>query len=659
MILWSVVMVPMVAGGGLWIGPAGWTRRRLAAAAGAALGATCVLAVIAVTLGEQTEYGWGAGLSITLTTGRSASVLAVLVPAVAAGVAIYAAFHEERRGLGRLVGGLVVFVGAMEVLVLADDVLTLLTAWELVGACSWALIAHEWRTTSKVQAAGHAFLATRLGDLGLFVAAGAAFAGGDRSLGYAGLGQLHGAPLHMFVGGVLLAAVAKAGQLPFSPWLFSAMAGPTSVSALLHAATMVAAGAFILVRLHPVLALVGWFTPVTVGIGLCTALVGGVVALAQTHGKKVLAASTSAHYGLMFVAVGAGYPAAALAHLVAHAVVKAGLFMSAGVAGDAAGSYELGRQRLGRVLPGVAVVTFVMSLALAGVPPLGGGWTKEAVISAAGHRGPLVALLTALAGALSAAYALRFQFLAFGRRNGRTRRPERSPTRGETVMLVIFAVVCVMLGALWLPGSDAVVERVTGTVLPAGQSWELAVSLALIAVAAAAVVAADRRDALLDQHQGSPRWLAATEWLALPRFVEVVVVRPTLWSAMWASVHIEPIFDIPTRVLAAPRSARCRSTVPTPVPPFDVPRTAAWVAAADRLVIDAGIRLTVRATEWLAIAGSRRSEHGVDGAVDGVATGVGSAGRSVRRLQTGLAHQYYVLIAATTLVAAIIVAVWR
>src|SRR3546814_2179969 len=133
------------------------------------------------------------------------------------------------------------------------------------------------------------------------------------------------------------------------------MAGPTSVSALRHAAAMVAAGAYLLARLHPMLGHAPAFAGAVIAVGLTTAVAGGLVALLQNHAKKLLAASTSAHFGLMFVAVGAGYPGVAVLHLVAHAGFKALLFLAAGVAGEHAGCYALDRDRLGRALPVMTV----------------------------------------------------------------------------------------------------------------------------------------------------------------------------------------------------------------------------------------------------------------------------------------------------------------
>src|SRR5699024_3437171 len=141
--------------------------------------------------------------------------------------------------------------------------------WELVGACSWALIGHHWRDITNPRAGLYAFVMTRFGDLGLFLAAMAAFAG-TGSFAYTALAQLDVPLLHLLVFGLLLSAADKSGQIPFAPWLFGAMAGPPSVSALLHSATMVSAGAYLLARLQPVLDRVEWFAPTTMTIGLTT-----------------------------------------------------------------------------------------------------------------------------------------------------------------------------------------------------------------------------------------------------------------------------------------------------------------------------------------------------------------------------------------------------
>ncbi len=321
------------------------------------------------------------------------------MPLVALPIVAYAGFHElsddasGRAGHGgaRLLALIVAFVGAMQWLVLANDLLTLLIAWELIGACSWALIGYRWGETEVTRQALTAFLTTRCGDLGLYIAAAAVFAGSG-GFGYADLAALDGALLDVAVAGIVLAAAAKSAQLPFSAWLFAAMAGPVPVSALLHAATLVAAGLYLLARLQPILDGVAWFAPLVIALGLATALAGALTAICQGHAKKLLAASTSSQYGLMWLAVGAGFPAVALVHFVAHAFMKAGLFLSAGLAAHESGSYQLAGMRLGRRLPGVAATTLISSLALAGMIPLGSAWSKEQIASAASQQAVWLAL---------------------------------------------------------------------------------------------------------------------------------------------------------------------------------------------------------------------------------------------------------------------------
>ncbi len=351
--LWSLALVPALAAPALLFVPA--RRAALSAAAGAALAVTLALAGLAPWAGWSGAYVWSDALVLTADLSPVSAAVAVLVPVIALPIALYAASHEAGQGLPRLLALMLLFVGGMELLVIAGDFLTLLIGWEIVGACSWALIGHRYDEIEPPQAGVYAFVTTRLGDLGLFIAAFAAYAGAG-SFAFDGLPALSPAALQVVAFGVLVSAAAKSGQIPFSPWLFRAMAGPTSVSALLHAATMVAAGAYLLARLGPALSQADGFATTAIVTGLATALAGGVVAVLQLHAKKLLAASTSAQYGLMFAAVGAGWPGVAVLHLVAHAGFKALLFLSAGIAGERAGTFSLDRMALGRALPWTAAL---------------------------------------------------------------------------------------------------------------------------------------------------------------------------------------------------------------------------------------------------------------------------------------------------------------
>ena len=632
------VWLPVVTGVALalWRGA---SRRALGVAATASLTVVLVVAAWAAVWQPSAVVPWGAGLQLRLDVAGISRLPIVLVPVVALAVTAYAAAHEEHTGLPRLVGLLVAFVGAMELVLLAGDLLSLLIGWELVGAVSWGLIAHAWRTDAPAHAA-HAFNATRAGDLGLFVAAGVTFAA-TGGLGFSDVAIVDGGAAHALAAGVLLAAVAKSAQVPFAPWLFSAMAGPTSASALLHSATMVAAGAYLLARLQPILDTVGWFGPTTVTIGLLTALAGGVVAAIQDDAKELLAASTSAQYGFMLVAVGTGYPAIAIAHLVAHGLAKALLFLSAGVAISATGTRQLAAMGLGRRLPVMTWLTAAGALALAAVPPLGMAWTKDGVVAAAAHGGMWLALLVLAAGGLSAHYAARFQLLAFGRPRDRQHAAlAHRPGAIEHAAVGALATLGLLLGVLWLPAGEEVLAVVTGGTLPPRAPWELAASLATIAVAGYAAVVLRRRGRLAHAAP-SPRRRAAADWLGLPAATRAAVVTPALAAARAAARFDDRVLDGPARGVAAGGRALARS-----------------LRRGDDQVVDAGVRGVAALAAWTAGMLDRIAELGVDGTVTGLARLVGVAGRDSRRVQTGKAHTYYAMIAVGTVLLIALTAVW-
>ena len=240
--------------------------RLLGPVAVAALLSTFLLGVLAAATEPAARLAWSPAIELTLAVSGFGRVMVVLVPLVATPIVAYAAATEP-EGRTRLLALLLVFVSAMLLLVVAGDFVTLLLGWELVGATSWALIGHGWRDRANTEAGTQAFLTTRLGDLGLYVAAGATLAA-TGSFAFDGVGVAASPWREIIAGGVVLAAVAKSAQVPFSPWLFAAMAGPTPVSALLHSATLVAAGAYLLIRLSPALSAVWWFLPVIAIVGV-------------------------------------------------------------------------------------------------------------------------------------------------------------------------------------------------------------------------------------------------------------------------------------------------------------------------------------------------------------------------------------------------------
>jgi NADH-quinone oxidoreductase subunit L len=606
----------------------GRSRRALGApAVGVTLFVLAVAAVLVATRIGSSEFRWSPQFALSVDLVGFGRVMAILVPGVAAPIIAYAAATES-DGRRRLIGLMVAFVGAMELLVLAADFLTLLIAWELVGAFSWALIGHSWRDAANVKSAAHAFVTTRFGDLGIYLAAGLAFAA-TGSLSFESLDGADEVRLAVIAGALLAAAAAKSAQVPFSPWLFSAMAGPTPVSALLHSATMVAAGAYILVRLAPSFESVGWFGPAVAMVGIVTAIAGGVVAATQSHIKRALAGSTSAQYGLMFVAVGAGSTAAAGAHLVTHAAFKSLLFLAAGVAIHAAGSNELRDMQLGARLPRAAGIAAVGALALAAVPPLGGAWTKEEIVAAAVHDSAWLGAAVFAAGWLSALYAGRWQLLAYGPGGSVGGHSTYRPGATEMSSLAALAAGSVAFGLLWLPGTARTVEDATGGGLAGSQVWEFGLAMGLVALAAATVAALHRAGRLLTL--GLPRSLLAltADWWGLPVAAKALFVDPVLALSRALARIDDLVIDAGVRAAAGAAAL--------------VSRLLAW---RGEITIDGLVR-AVAASTFLAARGSRSTdERGVDGAVEGLAGGIGTAGRKSRLLQTGLSHHYYVVVAA-------------
>ena len=670
-----LVAVPVVAGAVVW----GLGDRRAGARAVMAIGSLLVTLVVASAVAARrptAEVRWGSGLTLRLEVHGVARGPVVLVAFVGLAVAVYALGYGERRGRSRMLALLVAFVGVMELLLVAGDWVTLLTAWELVGALSWALIAHHWRGDAPTSAA-QAFVATRVGDLGLFVAAGATFAA-TGSLRFAALGEVSAGWATVVALGVVLAAMAKSAQLPFSPWLFSAMAGPTPASALLHSATMVAAGAYLLARLQPFLDTVSWFGPAATAIGLTTALAGGVVALVQPEAKKVLAASTSAHYGLMFVAVGAGFPAVAVAHLLAHGLFKALLFVSAGVAIDASGGERLGAMRLGRKLPAVTALTAIATLALAAVAPLGAAWTKEEIVAAAGAQAPWLAALVVLAGALSAGYAARFQLLAYGplartatsagvHADDATDAGQVAGRRLAVVAMALLAVTTVLAGLLWLPFGEDRLTALVGAGLPGGEPWEVVASLAAVAAAIALAVVADRRGRLVAPWTG-PGAERVAAWFALETAGRALVTDPTLVLARAAARFDDQVVDAGLRSIARGASALARVGARGDDRVVDAgvrgvtrltTRLSSGLAGRDDRAVGAGIRGVSQISGWSGHLLTRLGEAGMDGTVEGLARLTGAAGRRSRRLQSGQSHQYYAGIAVGLVVFVAVAVLWR
>ncbi len=336
-------------------------------------------------------------LPLRLVSTPLTALLSTLVAVVSSLVMVYAVgYMMQDREKVRFFATLLLFASAMQTLVLAGDWILLLAAWELIGLSSYLLIGFWYRRPGVTSAAT---LVTRSADLGLYIAVFVLIA----STGSSDIATTlkTGGSAAIAAGFLLLiAAMGKSAQSPLHDWLQRAMAGPTPVSALLHSATLVAAGAILLIRTAPMMPPE---TLLVIGlVGGVTAVVTGLIALGERDLKRLLAASTSSQYGLMLVAVGAGVPLAALLHLIAHAAIKSSLFLGAGVFQHSRDTTELTELKgAGRDHPRIFFGFVLAALALAGIPPLSGFFSKDAII-AASLVSPNASLLAplALAGTL-------------------------------------------------------------------------------------------------------------------------------------------------------------------------------------------------------------------------------------------------------------------
>ncbi|GAA4573939.1 hypothetical protein GCM10023176_39950 [Micromonospora coerulea] len=593
--LWLLVILPAAVGGLLAL-----TRRADRVVVPVSLGAaalTLALSAVAAFQRPSVAVPFMAGADFALTVDGLAALLVPVVAAVTLLVLVFAA-GERYRAPARFHGLMLLFASSAALTATAATLPTLLFAWEIMGAASYALIGFWWRDDDRMSAGLTAFVTTRTADLGLYVAAAAALAGG----GGLALADLPGGSMgwrHVVAAGILVAALGKAAQLPFSFWLSRAMAGPSPVSALLHSAAMVAMGGYLLLRVEPLLVSTGWAGTVTTWLGAATALLLGAVAVAQRDLKQLLAASTAAQLGFVVMAAGAGTVAGGAAHLVAHAATKALLFLAAGAWLTTLGTQRLtGLSGVARRWPLVGWSATVGALALAGIAPLSLWATKDAVLAAALAQSPWLYAVGLVASALSAAYAGKILIVMWRRvpaqrRAGAEAHDEEEQGTGavnlfQQLPVVVLAVAAAVLGVLALPPVQGLVGRAVATgEAPRATPLELGVSAA-IALVIVLVVARGQVP--------EPRW--ALRWLGLEKAAGLLVVRPTL-------------------------------------------RLAAALARFDDRVLDRGVERVAAATLRVADRSARADDRWLDGAVERFAGGTRRLGQLARRPQTGQLHQYY------------------
>jgi NADH-quinone oxidoreductase subunit L len=418
-----------------------------------------------------------------------AAVVLFVVTTVSLFVQIYSvSYMRDDERYTFFFAKLSLFTAGMLIVVLADNLLMLLVGWEIMGVCSYFLIGHYWEDHANARAAVKAFLTTRVGDLG-FMAGIFVLFWATRSFEISGIvqaahdGRISGGTITL--GAVLLfcGAIGKSGQFPLHTWLPDAMAGPTPVSALIHAATMVAAGVFLVARMFPVfLASPAALNEVAL-IGSVTMLIAALLALIQDDIKRVLAYSTVSQLAYMMAGLGVGGYGAGIFHLFTHAFFKALLFLAAGAIIHAIHTNNLSEMGgLRRVMPWTFVTFTIGSLALAGLIPLAGFWSKDEILTAAWNAGfgggvegvatsagvaQVVFVVGVLTAFITAVYVTRMLWLAFGG----AYRGEGHPHEADGVMLlplVVLATGSVVAGLVGSPlvGAHNIGEWISTALLP-------------------------------------------------------------------------------------------------------------------------------------------------------------------------------------------------
>ncbi|MGV0625568.1 NADH-quinone oxidoreductase subunit L [Mycolicibacter minnesotensis] len=517
------------------------------------------------------------------------------------------------------------FVAAMLLLVVADNYLALYVGWEGVGLASYLLIGFWYARPVAAAAGKKAFVSNRVGDMGLSLAMFVMFAGFG-TLSYDGLfGAVQDAGPSGWTTAIglllLVGACAKSAQVPLQAWLFDAMEGPTPVSALIHAATMVTAGVYLIVRSGPVFDLSADARLAVVVVGALTLLFGAIIGCANDDIKRALAASTVSQIGYMVLAAGlgpAGY-AVAIMHLLTHGFFKAGLFLGSGsVMHGMNDEQDMRRYGALRSFMPVTFVTFGLCyLAIIGVPPFAGYWSKDAIIEAAlasgGTRGWVLGAVTILGAGITAFYMTRVMLMTFGgERRWAADAGEVTAERAlqhphESPRAMTFPMIVLALGAVFAGAALAIGGRLEHWLDPVVRS-----------VASAA------------EHEAAhpiPAWLTGAITLGVVLFGVAVAYR------MYARKPI-PI------------------TAPTDVSPLTV-------AARRYLYGDAfNEEVLMRPGNRLAQALVGVDDRVVDGSVNTTAGLMAIASQLVRRLQTGFVRSYaLMMLAGTVLVVAVVLAV--
>ncbi|NDW19228.1 NADH-quinone oxidoreductase subunit L [Dysgonomonas sp. 216] len=413
-------------------------------------------------------------VDLSFTLDQLSLLWLLVVTGIGALIHIYSiGYMRDDRNIDRYFSYLNLFIFFMNVLVTGSNLLVTFIGWEGVGICSYLLIGFWSRNQKYNDAAKKAFIMNRIGDLGFLIGI-FTLAYLFNTVDYVSLKQLATSPdplLGVAAFALFIGATGKSAQIPLYTWLPDAMAGPTPVSALIHAATMVTAGIFMITRLNFIFDLTPDIQALIAIVGAVTSLFAASIAIAQTDIKKVLAYSTVSQLGLMFLALGLGAYHVAVFHVITHAFFKACLFLGSGSVIHAMGGEQDMRKMGG--LKKVMFITYatfaIATVAISGIPPLAGFFSKDEIMLAAFEGNKILWVIAALASLLTAVYMFRVLFLTFFNdfrgTNEQKHHLHESP-KSMTIPLVVLAVLALFGGVISLPGGLSWLNHFLEPVLP-------------------------------------------------------------------------------------------------------------------------------------------------------------------------------------------------
>lgn len=607
----------------------------------------CVILVFADTLGaggtrDVVAYKWIFGGDLTINLAYLVDPLTCIMLLVVTGVGflihVYSiGYMHGEEGFTRFFTYMNLFMVSMLLLVMGNNYVVLFIGWEGVGLCSYLLIGYYYEKVSAAKAATKAFVVNRIGDAGFLIAIFLVFVN-FRTLDYtkvfAQASQLSPEMATAIALCLLIGAVGKSAQLPLYTWLPDAMEGPTPVSALIHAATMVTAGVYMVVRNHVIydmapsaLAAVGW-------IGGATALFAATIGLVQTDIKRVLAYSTVSQLGYMFLGCGVGAYAAAVFHLMTHAFFKALLFLSAGSVIHALhGEQDIRKMgALSGKIPWTHRVFLIGTLAIAGIFPFAGFWSKDEIMAHAFvHHHYVLYGMAACGALLTSFYMFRLTYLTFygeSRVDHHTLEHIHESPPVMLVPLMVLAGLSLVGGVPGIPPEHGWFHHFLAPVVGSGaEEHEAGAGITLMLMGVATVIA------LLG-------WLIAHYlYTVKPGTADLWAAKqPALYTTLLNKWYVDELYDFlfvePTKKLGLV---------------WD------WF---DRTIIDGIVRGVGRGAELTSAASTWFEKYVIYAGLNIIGYANHLLARTWRKLQTGMVHHYAAIIVAGLFLIVHLVMVW-